>query len=377
MAGLMSDRIYLIPGFFGFNKLGNATYFRGVQRALETELAERGVTAKVHVCGTQPSASLRRRADWLLEEIEKTGGATADNIHLIGHSMGGLDARLLATPNLKLRDGWNEAWLGPRIRTVITLSTPHFGTPIASFFNTLYGRNLLYALTLLATQTGVRHALYYIARMLAIPGRLEDLLGVPDNPVRIVPHDVLDGLTPDQNADLWAFLARVAEDQGAIVQLTPEAMDLFNLAVIDRPGTRYVSFLSASPPPLKAISAKDLATVSGPPTIAIYALAHTLASRDRPNYPYPAPKEEALELIRTRYEFRIDERTNDGIVPTLSQVWGEVGGAHKGDHLDVVGQYAREHDGKHYRGWLRSGSGFGDADFARLWGEVAEVIAAA
>ncbi len=375
MAALMSDRIYLIPGFFGFNKLGNATYFRGVKQMLEAELRERGLSATIHVCGTQPSASLRRRARSLLEEIEQTGGATADRIHLVGHSMGGLDARLLATPNLKLRDGWNEAWLGPRIRSVITLSTPHYGTPIASFFNTMYGRNLLYALTVLATQTGVRHALYFVARMLAIPGRLEDLLGMKDAAVRIVPHDVLDGLTPDQNADLWAFLGRVAEDQGAIVQLTPEAMDLFNLAVVDRPGTRYVSFLSAAPPPQKAVRTADLLSVSGPPTMAIYALAHTLASRDRPNYPYPAPSGDALQLIRTKFNFRVDERTNDGIVPTLSQIWGEVGGAHKGDHLDVVGQYARSEGGKHYRGWLRSGTQFGDHEFERLWGVVAETIA--
>ncbi|MFN7130509.1 MAG: esterase/lipase family protein [Myxococcales bacterium] len=371
----MSDFIYLIPGFFGFNKLGNATYFAGVKQALERELKERGIAAYIHVCGTQPSASLRRRGRSLLDEIEQTGGATADRIHLIGHSMGGLDARLLATPNLKIRDGWNEGWIGPRIKSVITLATPHYGTPIASFFNTMYGRNLLYALTVLATQTGIRHALYFVARMLAIPGRLEDLLGMSDRAVRLVPNDVLDGLTPDQNADLWAFLARVSEDQGAIVQLTPEAMDLFNLAVVDRPGIRYVSFLTAAPPPKKAFKVKELLDVTGPPTLAIYALAHTLASRNRPNYPYPQLSPDALPLVRSKFNFRVDERTNDGIVPTLSQQWGEVGGAHRGDHLDVVGQFARVEDGKSYRGWLRSGSEFGPAEFERLWGEVAEVIA--
>jgi triacylglycerol esterase/lipase EstA (alpha/beta hydrolase family) len=373
----MTDFVYLIPGFFGFSRLGQATYFRGVRQRLETELSEREVSAKIHVCGTLPCASLRRRAQVLLDEIEATGGATADRIHLVGHSMGGLDARLLATPTLKLRDGWNEGWIGPRIKSVVTLSSPHYGTPIASFFNTLYGRNLLYALTVLATQAGVRHAVYYVARMLSIPGRLEDLLGISDRAVSLVPHDVLEGLLPDETADLWSFLTRVGEDQGAIVQLSPEAMDLFNLAVVDRPGVRYVSFLSAAPPPRKALTSRRILDLTGPATFAIYALAHTLASRPRRNYPYPRPSEESLDLLRAKFSFGVDERTNDGIVPTLSQIWGEIGGAHCADHLDLVGQYRRVENGRHYRGWLRSGSDFGEPEFIRLWGEVAEVISVA
>ena len=373
----MSDFVYLIPGFFGFSKLGDASYFSGVTRTLQAELEERKVRATIHTCSTLPSASLRRRTGFLLDEIEATGGAKADRIHLIGHSMGGLDARLLTTPALKLRDGWNEGWIGPRIKSVITLSAPHYGTPIASFFNTMYGRNLLYALAVLATQTGVRHALAYVVRMLSIPGRIEDLLGISDRAVSILPHGVLEGLSSDEKADLWSFLSQVSEDQGAIQQVTPEAMDLFNLAVIDRPGVHYVSFLSAAPPPNKSFTSKRLLDLTGPLTFGLYALAHTLASRPRPHYPYPRPSAESLDLIRAKFAFTLDERTNDGIVPTLSQIWGEIGGAHCGDHLDVVGQFRRKENGKHYRGWLRSGSDFNEADFQRLWGEVAEVIAVA
>ena len=40
------------------------------------------------------------------------------------------------------------AWL-PRLRTVTTMNTPHFGTPLASFFATSNGQRILAALSVL------------------------------------------------------------------------------------------------------------------------------------------------------------------------------------------------------------------------------------
>ena len=38
--------------------------------------------------------------------------------------------------------------LAARVRTVVTVSTPHHGTPIASFFTTLQGQKLMQLLSL-------------------------------------------------------------------------------------------------------------------------------------------------------------------------------------------------------------------------------------
>lgn len=44
--------------------------------------------------------------------------------HLIGHSSGGLDVRLLTAPGVGLPTDVNVERLAGRVRTVITLSTP-------------------------------------------------------------------------------------------------------------------------------------------------------------------------------------------------------------------------------------------------------------
>jgi triacylglycerol lipase len=75
------------------------------------------------------TASIAHRADALADEL--TGSKAKEKfepdkkIHIIAHSMGGLDARLLISRNLKgLRD---------RIASLTTLCTPHEGSLAADF----------------------------------------------------------------------------------------------------------------------------------------------------------------------------------------------------------------------------------------------------
>ncbi len=87
---------------------------------VDTALQQRGISAfrtRVH-----PTASIETRARQIRGQIEHHYG-TEQPIHIIAHSMGGLDARYLASPN-----GLNQ---GHRICTVTTLSTPHRGSSIA------------------------------------------------------------------------------------------------------------------------------------------------------------------------------------------------------------------------------------------------------
>ncbi len=46
---------------------------------------------------------------------------------------------------------------------------------------------------------------------------------------------------------MFHFLREVSSHQGAIMQLTPESMHLFNAAVTDREGLRYSLVLTAAP----------------------------------------------------------------------------------------------------------------------------------
>jgi len=124
--------IVLAHGLFGFRRIGLgpvtlAWYFRGIPALLEAA-GNRVLVTRVH-----PTAGVQRRAWKLGRDI--LAEFPDEPVHLIGHSMGGLDARaLLADP----------AWHG-RILSLTTIATPHLGSTIADFAKLRVGRvfNLL------------------------------------------------------------------------------------------------------------------------------------------------------------------------------------------------------------------------------------------
>lgn len=113
--------IVLAHGVLGFGTLFGVEYFRGVKAFLEANFS-----AKVIAPGVSPVAGIAHRAGQLRERIEAalTNGSLSpgEKIHIIAHSMGGLDSRyLLAT----------GGGFAARVATLTTLGTPHHGTPIA------------------------------------------------------------------------------------------------------------------------------------------------------------------------------------------------------------------------------------------------------
>jgi triacylglycerol lipase len=91
--------------------------FYGVAEALRAD----GHT--VIVAQVPPYASAETRASYLKTVIDETLAATnASKVNIIAHSMGGLDARIVASP-----DGGG---LGPQIATVTTISSPHRGSSV-------------------------------------------------------------------------------------------------------------------------------------------------------------------------------------------------------------------------------------------------------
>jgi hypothetical protein len=241
------QHVYLIPGFFGFTSLGSLNYFLGVHELLSERLAAHGVDAVVHETETLPTGSIRQRAVRLLHRVEREKAFVGDvGIHFVGHSTGGLDARLLVTPGVRLVQSDIEQEICDHVRSVQTLSTPHHGTPLANFFTTLQGRNLLYVLTLLATTDTGRLGVTAVAQYLSLVARLDDFIGHTDTLLDHMSERLLNSISPDRRHQLWAFMDEVSRDQGAVIQLMPEAIDLFNAAVTDRPSVRYVSHISAA-----------------------------------------------------------------------------------------------------------------------------------
>src|SRR5580704_7114834 len=134
---------------FGFGRLASYDYFVHLERALSASLRAAGDEVSTWVVDVAPTASVRSRAAKLAELVAATCDDGQGPIHLVGHSTGGVDACLVATPGVRLPcDDHALAWL-PRLASVTTLSTPHLGTPLASFFATVSGQRLLYALSAL------------------------------------------------------------------------------------------------------------------------------------------------------------------------------------------------------------------------------------
>jgi triacylglycerol lipase len=367
-------QIYLVPGFFGFASLGSLSYFQRVADVLRRGLARRDLDAEIIEVNTRPTSSLRRRALMLLEEVRIRGGLEHDSVHFVGHSTGGLDVRLLLTPGVRLAQTDNEDAIGARTRSVITLASPHFGTPLANFFTGLQGRNLLYVLTAMATSGPGRFGIFATARILSQIARFDDFLGQRETLLDTIAERLLHDITAERNHALYEFLRCIASDQGAMVQLTPESTDLFNAAVANREGVEYVSFVTAAPPPSLRPRSTDVYAYA---TSLLYATSYAIARREHRHYPYPWDGSGVSDEIAKALPFALHAGTNDGVVPTLSQIWGRLGGVAVGDHLDVVGQFPHRAEGRKVPGWLCSGADFDDARFEALWFRIADTIAAA
>src|SRR5881394_3437136 len=95
-----THQVFLTPGMFGFGRLASYDYFVHLDKALARRFADAGVPARIHVAEVPPTASVRRRTVKLTEFVARMdeGGP----IHLLGHSTGGLDARLAASPSVTL-----------------------------------------------------------------------------------------------------------------------------------------------------------------------------------------------------------------------------------------------------------------------------------
>jgi len=119
--------IVLMHGVLGFDRIGKIEYFNGVAAHLRATFS----SARVLTTAVDPLGTVEQRATEAARQIAGEPGATTlepgKPLHLIAHSMGGLDARFLVSHDLQNLQG--------RVRTMICLGTPHLGSPVASLLD--------------------------------------------------------------------------------------------------------------------------------------------------------------------------------------------------------------------------------------------------
>jgi triacylglycerol lipase len=365
--------VFLVPGFFGFDSVGAMSYFADVERSLKEALRRRGVDARIVRCKTQPTASIPRRADVLRRQVIASGGLGASELHFVGHSTGGLDVRMLLTPGVKIARGDSEERIAGLTKTAISVATPHHGTPLANHFATIQGQTLLLVLSALATSGHGRGAILAAAKAVALVARLDDWLGRAEGPLDRLAEGLLRRIRFDRRDPAWEYLGEIERDQGAVLQLTPEGIDLFDAAVADSPGIDYGCVVAGVPKPREEFTLTDLVNPEYVVLRALFRLLHALTARPHPRYPYPKPTKAVQRLLDRGLGFEATAQISDGIVPTLSQLHGRVIHVARADHLDLVGHYTLAGGGT--ANWLPSGAGFTPEAFDATWEAVAAAIA--
>lgn len=369
----MPETVLFVPGFFGFGSFGPKgkpliEYFARVQDVLRLAL---GSACAFEVHQPPPTASLEARVGSLHIKFVEVLGRT-QRVHLVAHSTGGLDARLLLHPRYRWEGAPTEeerARLIDRVGSLVTLSAPFHGTPIAQ--RLLLGAGLtmpvLYFASILASRGRLR-LLGQLANLTTLGKRLLEKQTTPTEQL-IAELAGVDGETAHQ---IRRFLQDVSRDHLLVGDLAPAAMAGLNRKLETPelgagPGAefpRIASFVTVAPRPGAGLS--NLLSFAGAPlqrTLYDAAYALSLAPPPTgvrlPEGPWIGPRLGKLGPL-----------SSDGVVPAWSQTLnGRAAGLVEGDHLDVIGHY--ESAGATF---FRSGSHFDDVRFKLLWLRIAEAI---
>jgi triacylglycerol lipase len=367
--------VVLVPGFFGFANLGDFAYFGHVKDLFAEVAPALGVDGEVRVARTEPTASLPRRAALLAETVSELLDESDCDISIVGHSSGGLDARLLVTPEVALPTAVDVNRCARRVRAVVTIGTPHHGTPLAHLFNSLLGQQLLRLLSL-ATMYTLRTGRLPITVVLRLARLLRRQESRPSGVVEQLFVQLLDDFSGKRRRAIEEFFGNVRSDQGLAAQITPAGMELFNASTQDRAGVRYGCVVTrARPPGLRSLVGAGLNGYAQA-THALFVVLYRLAA-GTPGERGPRLTTEHAAVFRRTYGRVPDATANDGIVPTLSQVWGDLVGAVWADHHDVIGHFHRPTHVPPHFDWVASGTGFDRPQFEGVWRAVISYVAGA
>jgi triacylglycerol lipase len=350
--------VLFVPGFFGFGSFGHPDrplieYFARVEDAL-LRAHVRPIRFAVHQ--PPPAGSLANRVRSLHLRAAQVLADGASRLHLVGHSTGGLDARLLAHPRYS---GLPErADLIARIGSVITLSAPFHGTPLAGRIegSAWFAAPALWFGSILASRGRLRLA-GQVATLFNLVKRAARQEPTPTDELIAQLADVDD----DTAKQIRRFLADVARDHELVRDLTPESMGELNRTLEGGDVVSPISFVSVAPKP----GFSPWTFAFAPLQRLLYDVTYRLTA-GRPPEGARAPEGSWIGGHRAA----LTPTANDGIVPAWSQTLdGRAEGIVLGDHLDVIGHY--EAAGATF---LKSGSRFDDHRFRALWERVGRAL---
>jgi hypothetical protein len=379
--------IVLIPGFLGFDRFGDFSYFRAtVGDALRSGLAALPgkPSVPINAVTTDPAGTLVKRQEQLIEQLYAfVNQRPGVRLHLVGHSTGGLDAELLLCTPLLTQSAQRRQQATrvlPAIASITTLAAPLAGTsisdaPIARLFAVHGLADFLAAL---------RSKLLFRAPGLLFDFGL-DLLALVKTDAALA--QLLHGALVD-GGTLARYVLNLILRRSLAVDLSPKTIAAL-LAKLSRspayagvPRARVVTVARAQPKPtpegrlFQDFYDSTYQAARDEPSVHAAALALTQGMRAG-----------TLKLIGSApLPTAIDFRDNDGIVNSACQIFPDsfvpmsvelarVLAIVVADHIDVVGYF----EGKNGQpnGFLSSGSNFREPEFSAVYVEVAKHIARA
>lgn len=426
--------VVLVPGFAGFDALGQLEYYAGVTPLFREWQASGAARAVLHYFENLPTASVATRAARLRRYLAKRYARgeiqPGDAIALVGHSTGGLDIRraLLdldkeARGGEALRvDGDAKGALGVPPETLLEmtkrvafLSVPQRGTNIADWVRAypLLRKIVVQQLRTFVGAATIATALNDLeeqaARFFAGATRADFFLAVRDA-VGEIDAGAVEG-DPEATADaheagaeLRLWLSHIASDFGAIDDLAAERSiaptSPAHVTEEEREAERRIwkrweirtrSYATIGRRPYdfaggEIVPAWELLRPSSSPwsrladgvrarTDGVYLCGYRACAGG----PFRLAGEAAVGTDFGSSERRVIESwDNDGIVNTASMLWpdGETTRLVDADHGDIIGHFrlgeAPERGLRKYHTYdlLRSDSGFTEATFREVWREV-------
>jgi hypothetical protein len=273
---------------------------------------------------------------------------------------------LSSTRNLRV-DAAELRWT-ERVRSAISINAPHYGTPLATYFTSVAGARVLYALSLLTVVSLSlgEPSLAIFSRVLAGLGRIDLVFGGDVRLISRATDVLLRFVDTDGRTAIQTYLNKIRLDQGALIQTTPEAMDLFNAATEDHGAVRYGSIATGAPTPGASELTKRVRTPYGAFSAALFSTIHRFTAQQHQRYGYAPLAAEVRDRLSRSLGWTVNERTSDGVVPTLSMVWDRLLWCGAADHLDVLGHFHDEFRPSRHVDWLTSGAHFGRPQFWRM-----------